>query len=334
MKGRKAFRLLALGWGLALSAIWVSSAFPSASVVLVGGPPFQAPGQGLAAVTFDWQFHPCNPVTGQFNNQQVPFFRPVTVGTPLCFSRIVTPATQVPPCNQGNQNRYVCLTGCALVGALTAPAGSPCGGVGDVACGVDTTCARAYALISKGPGSALATSAAGDTGIAKTDIRVAVSRSSNSVTIRNFSGELRNDLGSVSTSDLAQSNFTLAVYADTNVYKRDLAQTGVGAIFVGRVFLTKSGTINTLDVKGGFVAGDFVLSSPNARSNVATPSATLSKVVAVPNGANAVVAVIADPHVGSESVPGAPPSAIAVMSLLLAGAGIWFLTARARPQAA
>ena len=129
------------------------------------------------------------------------------------------------------------------------------------------------------------------------------------------------------------NSFILAVYPDSNTYLADVDHTGQGANFYGKVSVKRTPTSSVIDPKNGFSAADWVLST-SANGNVATPAGGLSKAVIVPNGANAVVMLFADPRLGSEAVPGAPPIAAALMSLLLATAGVWFINARYRPRVA
>jgi hypothetical protein len=175
--------------------------------------------------------------------------------------------------------------------------------------------------------AALGTSAAGDSSVARDSLRLTVSVSGSTITLSNFVGQIRNTLGTLSPIS-TRTTMTLAVYPDTNVANADVTRSGVGANFFGKVVLTKTQSIDRLDLSGGFVAGDFT-STSNALENTATPKVGLSKTVAVPNTATVAIVLTGQPRVDIiRPEPGASPLGLGLISLLMLGGGVWVISRR------
>ena len=193
--------------------------------------------------------------------------------------------------------------------------------------------ADALTVGNANPGSAgLGTEAVGDTSVARDSLKISIGRSGTTVTINGFVGFLRNNIGALKALD-TRNTITLAVYPDSTTAYADANHTGQGANFFGQVQLIKTQKTDRLVMSGGFGPTDFVLTQGTLQ-NQAVPAGGLSKVITVPNAANAMVAITADPKVGSAAVPGASPVGLALLSLLMLGGGVWFLSTRNRQRLA
>jgi hypothetical protein len=307
-----------------LAALFVSVALVATALahtkVFVSGPA----NAKTAVISFNVHFPPCAPQTINTVSHAVPF----------CSTMVVARGDPYgcPPCVGANCFDHVIMSGCAQ---YSAGVGTPV-----------NTPSYAIALGNvKAGGSGLGTSAVGDTVVAKDSINVQITTGVTSVTINNFTGELRNNAGRGAVTDRspgglrpAKSTFILAVYPNLATASADVDNNGVGAVFFGMVNLAQRG--NPLEVSApiggvpGFATGDFTLTTGSDGSLIATPAPTLSKTVTVASGSNAVVALINDPKVGLDgALPGVTPATTAALSVLLLGAGLWVMRYRARTAA-
>jgi hypothetical protein len=107
-------------------------------------------------------------------------------------------------------------------------------------------------------------------------------------------------------TDQAATTLKLIVYPDQPTADADAGLDGVGSVFYGATTLV--GSSGDLVFAQGLAPGDFTVVSDGAGLFTATPLATLSKVVQVPDASTAVVSVVGDPKStnASSSTTGVP----------------------------
>jgi len=139
---------------------------------------------------------------------------------------------------------------------------------------------------------------------------------------------------SVTSHMRSLASYTVIVYPDSFAANADLARTGTGSAFYGKVIL-KGGPdqeiggpvfqVRTLPGKPGFSESDWILQPTNAGQFgkwTLRPIANLSKVVNVSNGNQATIVTV--PHTALEdSVPATSPIGLILLTLALMGSGFW-----------
>lgn len=244
---------------------------------------------------------------------------------------------QFPPCDQ--QSKTVVLAPGQSVNEVHSPGIDGCpappadpaarvfmsaGNVG----GASSYCLTA-GNVKAGSGELGTTAFRTDTLFATDSIRFNINRSGTTVTLNTFSGEMR------CNRQPGVSKHFLLVYPDQATADADSTRrTGNGAVFHGVVIL-RPGSATPVRNLRGFIAGDFTAVNNPDGSVSAVPAGGLSKAVTVPNATTAVVVSIADPGTGGDgALPGASPTGLLLLCLLMLGSGVWLVSRRARQQAA